>query len=191
MATGVARQVHRLHPDTAAEIEHVTVVEPLGIGTRLEVELLDHDLFELAPGRAGEPVHGHQPVDALRADEVGVVDVHPGVGEQPVAGHVVLVAVAVDDRVDGHRRATAGDHRDRRIDDDRLAGTAHEHRVARRIRAVVVADEHAHARRQPPLRRTPIDHSNAVRRSSPDSMCFTYSVVPGPISSLAASASTP
>ena len=47
---------------------------------------------------------------------------------------------------------------------------------------------------------TPIDHAHsdravvqpkAVRRSSPDSMCFTYSVVPGPISSLAASASTP
>ena len=38
------------------------------------------------------------------------MDVHPGDGEQPVAGHVVLVAVAVDHGVDGHRRPAPVHH---------------------------------------------------------------------------------
>ena len=48
------------------------------------------------------------------------MDVHAGVGEEPVAGDVVLVAVAVDHGVDGDRGAALGHDRDRRVDDDRL-----------------------------------------------------------------------
>ena len=75
-------------------------------------------------------VDGQQTLEAAGRSEVVVVDVHPGIGEQPVAGDVVLVAVAVDDGVDGEGCAAAGDDADRRVDHDRLALPAHEQRVA-------------------------------------------------------------
>ena len=62
---------------------------------------------KLVAGLPVEAVHGHQAVDRGDTGKVVVVDVHPGVGEQSVAGDVVLVAVAVDHRVDRRRCAAA------------------------------------------------------------------------------------
>ena len=102
------------------------------------------------------------------------MDVHAGVGEQPVAGDVVLVAVAVDDGVDGHRRTAPLDDRHRRVDDHRLGAAPHEQRVARRIGAVGVADEHADRVGQPPLVVTPVDrHPSTVPPVRPDTPILT------------------
>ena len=82
------------------EIPHVPVAEAFGVGPRGVVELLDDLLGERPARLAGQPVDVHQPVEAARPGQVGVVDVQPRAGEQPVAGHVVLVAVRDDHGVD-------------------------------------------------------------------------------------------
>ena len=153
MAAGVPGQVHGLDGG-AAEVEDVAVDEALGVGPRRVVEVLDDLGGELVVHR--QPVHGHQPVEAADAGQVLGVDVDAGVGEQPVAGDVVLVAVAVDDGVDRHRRAAPLDDRDRRVDDQRLGPARDEQRVARRVGAVGVADEHADRVGQPTLVVTPV-----------------------------------
>ena len=103
VAAGVPGQVDGLDRGAAAEVEDVAVGEAGGIGPRRVVEVLDDLGGELVVER--QAVHGHQALEAVDAGEVLGVDVDRGVGEQPVAGDVVLVAVAVDHGVDGHRRA--------------------------------------------------------------------------------------
>ena len=119
-----------------------------------------------------QAVDVHQPVQAVDAGQVLDVDVDPGVGERPVAGDVVLVAVAVDDGVDRHRCAAPLDDGDRRVDEHRLAGAAHEQRVARRVGAVGRPDEHADGRRSAGARRRPSrpPSDGRYRRARPD-MC--------------------
>jgi hypothetical protein len=78
---------------------------------------------------------------------------------------VILVAVAVDHRIDGDRYTTRH-HGHRRVDHHRLAGAAHQQRVARRVGTVGIADQHAHRVGQPSLVVSPIghalDHSEAI-----------------------------
>ena len=122
-------QVHRVHGDAATEIEHVAIGETLGVGPRHVVEFVEDCLLERGTRFARESVDLHQPVDALCADDVGIVNVQRSVGEQTVARHVVLVAVGVDDGIDLDRCATAFDHGDRRIDDHGLARATHQQSV--------------------------------------------------------------
>ena len=137
----------------------MAVGEAMGVGARHVVELVDDHLLERVTGLAGEPVDRHQPLHRLGPREVVVVDVQPGARKRTIAGHVVFVAVAVDDRVDPHRRPALGDDGDRRVDEHRFAGPAYQQRVARRIRAVRVADEHAHRIGQSSLVVAPVaDH---------------------------------
>ena len=89
-------------------------------------------------------------------EKVVVVDVDPGVGEEPVAAHVVFVRVTVEQRVDLRGRATPGDDGRRRVDQEGLARAANEHRVARRVSAVVLAHEHAHLLGESSLRFAPV-----------------------------------
>ena len=131
------------------------VDEALGVGARRVVEALDDVGGELVVER--QAVDVHQAGQAADAGEVLGVHVHPGVGEQPVAGDMVLVAVAVEHGIDGHGGAAPLDDRHRRVDDHRLGAAPHEQRVARRIGPVGVADEHAHRVGQPPLVVTPVD----------------------------------
>ena len=154
VTAGVAGEVDGLDGDATAEIEDVPVLEALGVGPRRVVELLEDGRRERVVD--GHPVDVHQALQAVGAEEVLVVDVDAGVGEEAVAGEVVLVAVAVDDGIDAHRRPAALDDGDRGVDDQRLAGASHEQRVARRVGAVGRADEHAHRVRQPSLVVSPV-----------------------------------
>ena len=100
MAAGVAGEVHGLDRRAPPRSNTWPSRNPLRIGAGREVELLEHDPRELVARLAREPVDVHQALDRA-ARPVLVVDVHPGAGEQPVAGDVVLVGVAVDHGVDG------------------------------------------------------------------------------------------
>ena len=117
VATRVPGKVHGLD-GRATEVEDVAVAEPGGVGARGVVEHLDDVLGKGMVER--ESVHRHQPVEAVDARQVVVVHEHTGIGEQAVAGHVVLVAVAVDDGVHGSRCAAALDDGDGRVDDEGL-----------------------------------------------------------------------
>src|SRR5690606_17931170 len=142
------------------------VAEALGVGARRVVDRLDDLAAERVARLAGQAVHVHQPVEGAGAGQVVVVDVDAGIGEEPVARHVVLVAVRVDDGVDRHRRSAAGDDGDRRVDDDRLAGAAHEQRIDGRVLAAVGTDQHRHRGGERPLVVTPGDGRRQAGRRS-------------------------
>ena len=166
VATGVAGQVHGLDGRAAAEVEDVTVGEAVGVGTGREAELLDDGRRERVVDRHAVDVH--QALQALHAREVLDVDVDPGIGERAVAGDVVLVAVAVDDGVDGDRRA-ALDDRHRRVDEQRLGRAAHEQRVPGRVGAVAGSGQHADGVRQLPSIVAPVrGHRSNVPFTRPD-----------------------
>ncbi len=168
--------MHRIHGDATTEIEDVTIGEPLGVGPWHVVEFVEDCPLERVTGLASEAVHLHQPVNALCTDEVGFVNVQLGVGEQSVAGHVVFVAVGVDDGVDLDGRPTLFDHGDRGVDHHGLASAAHEQSVARRICAVGVSNQDTHRVGQSSFAFAPVDdhggdasQPNAASRIEPRS----------------------
>ncbi len=144
VAAGVARQVHGLDLDTAAEVEHVAVGEAFGVGAGGVVELGEDRRGEVRTNGAFEAVDVEEAVEAVGGMQVVVVDAEASVGEQSVAGHVVFVTVAVQHEVDRHRGAALGHDRHRRIDDQRLARTLHDDRVAGGVGAVGLTPQHAH-----------------------------------------------
>ena len=75
VTASVSGQVHRVHGDAATEIEHVAISETLGVGPRHVVEFVEDCLLERGTRFARESVDLHQPVDALCADDVGIVNV--------------------------------------------------------------------------------------------------------------------
>ena len=107
---------------TLAEIEHRTVVETDRVGPRSKVELVDEQSAHPVALVTVEAEDVEEPVERGGTGPVGLVDVHPGLGEQPVARHVVFVGVAVEHGVDQAGRPTPGHHGDRGVDDDGLAG---------------------------------------------------------------------
>lgn len=69
------------------------------------------------------------------------MDVNPGIGKGRVARHVVLVGVAVDDRVNRQPDPAGCGDGDRRVDDHRFGGASDQQRVARWVGAVRLAGE--------------------------------------------------
>ena len=117
VATGVSGQVHRFDGYTAAEIEHVTVRESLRVGTAARSGTPRGSPARTRSGPCRRrPYTAIRPSIDLRAGQVVDVDVEPRVGKRSVARHVVLVAVAVDHRVDRYRNTATGDHGHRWID---------------------------------------------------------------------------
>ncbi len=164
VAAGVPGEVHRLdrHP---AEIEDVPVGEALRIGSWGEVELLDDRPGEEGAGFAAQPVHVHQSVDGDGAGPVRLVDVDTCRREEPVARHVVLVAVAVQDRVDGEWCTAAPHDRDGGVDQHDLARTPDQERVARGVGARSVALQHADGVGQPQFVLAPVDDARSSHES--------------------------
>ena len=129
MSRGVARQVDRLDRDTT-EVPDVPVLESEGIRSRAVVELGQQGLAKVIPGVTRKAVPVEHPVDRLRSVEIVGVDVNSSLGKGRVARHVVLMGVAIDDRVDRQPDPAGCGHRDRRVDDHGLGVTRDEKRVA-------------------------------------------------------------
>ena len=143
MAPCVAGQVHRLDFCAATEVKHVAVGEALSVGPGRVVELVEDERRERVTGFTGQPVDLHEPVDTLRSAQVGFVDVETRVSKEPVAAHVVFVAVGVNDGIDWDRCPSPGHDGCRRVDQHGLTGATYEQRVPRGVSPVVLADQHA------------------------------------------------
>ena len=153
VAAGVAGQVDGLD-GRAAEVEDVAVAEPVGVGARRVVELLDDVGGERVVERQAVHVHQTRRGCARRAGRRrGRAPGRRGTAPLPAMWSSWLWLLTTAST--GDRRAAALDDGDRRVDDERLAGAAHEQRVARRVGAVGVADEHADRRRSADARRHP------------------------------------
>ena len=166
MAAGVAGQVDGLDRGAAAEVEDVAVDEALGVGPRRVVEVLD-DLGANSWSR-GRP----RPPSSRRgcdAGEVLSVDGTRASGNRPLpavwSSWLWLLTTASTGAGAPPRTTTV----DRRVDDHRLRPAPDQQRVARRVGAVGVPDQHVTAsvsRR----RRSPIDrhHDDGTARVDSD-----------------------
>ena len=135
MPARMAGKMHRLGLH-AAQVKHMAVTKAVCVGSGCEVELVEYLLPKTRARFAFEAIDIEQTVEACGAREIVVVDVHACIWVEPVAGQVIFVGMAVEHGVDRNSHTTTFDNRDRRVDDDRLAGSFDQHRVARRVGAL-------------------------------------------------------
>jgi hypothetical protein len=95
----VARQVDSFDR-VVTQLPNVAVLEPLGVRAGGVMELFEAQRGEVASRLSLEAVDLHQAVEALGREQVIVMDVNSGVGEQTVAWDMVLVTMTVEYGVD-------------------------------------------------------------------------------------------
>ena len=137
-------------------------VGPLGV-----VEVLAHELRPAGGDvRVVVAEDREEAGERLEPGQVGLVHVPRHVGEQVIAGDVVLVAVAVQTRSTRGSCARRGIEPERGIDHERLLAPAHEQRVALRILPALGAEAAPWSRRARDRRamERPTGYLLAVRR---------------------------